>query len=585
MSEKQSLYTKYRPQNFDQVIGQKVAKDILINSIELNKINHAYLFYGIRGTGKTTLARIFAKAINCTNKQGHNPCNECELCKSINNSSAFDVIEIDAASNNGVDEIRTIKDNSMYLTTEAEYKVYIIDEVHMLSKQAFNALLKTLEEPPKNTIFLLATTEMQKIPQTVLSRTLIVNLEVMSDEDIKKGLKVVVEGENIEYDEESLDYLVMVASGSLRDAISALETTLLYNQTLSVDNTIQSLGLIKSEIVREYLQNDIMGLLKEIEHTDKEPKKLSFIILKEIMVLISQGNTEYIDFLNNLIRNLNTIKDPALLKVALKACILEFNVSRGTIGTKAPENSKNVSHETPTSPEGVENNAVEPKSEHVDQSEPQNNTNVDNNLDTNTNENTQKEHENVENSVENQPKEITAELLIKNVENEEYKESSIGLQVITDYVDANTYVYIMKANNSDLFKLAKDRWKFINNYIINKEYGEYAMLLAKTEPLAISNKTIIVGFKDKTQINEFKRHSLTPKLLEFIREIMSDFRFILPIDEENWAKLMIYKDKIDNDTELTDIKLDFADFVENKELIKRDKLEDLFGKENVTHEQ
>lgn len=321
-TEKKSLYNKYRPKTFDEVIGQSIAKIILINSIKMNKINHAYLFYGIRGIGKTTLARIFSRAINCENSNNYNPCNKCSICVSIENGTLFDVLEIDAASNNGVDEIREIKDNTNYLTTRAKYKVFIIDEVHMLSKAAFNALLKMLEEPPKNTIFLLATTEMNKIPQTVLSRVVILNLESLSNNDIYDGLRGILANEKISYNDEALEYIIKVSGGSLRDAISNLEAILLYNNHLSVENVISALKLIKKDDIVWMLNNDIFALINEIEKPDKDPNKILLIIFDELIDMIKKGRNDYINILNLLLSHLNTIKDPSLLKVAIKTSLL-----------------------------------------------------------------------------------------------------------------------------------------------------------------------------------------------------------------------------------------------------------------------
>ena len=274
-----SFYKKYRPQIFDEVIGQNVAKKILINSIKENKINHAYLFYGVRGTGKTTLARIFSKSLNCKNiDDKFNPCNKCNACKEISNSSSLDVIEIDAASNNGVSEIRTINENVNYSTTSLKYKIYIIDEVHMLSKSAFNALLKTLEEPPENTIFLLATTEINRIPETILSRTIIINLNLLSEEEISKHLIQILKKEKVSFEQEGIKYISIIAGGSLRDAISFMETVLLFAKDLTQKNVLEVLGLVsfddldaifnKNKEMKDFFTNDKIDYknVEEEEH-------------------------------------------------------------------------------------------------------------------------------------------------------------------------------------------------------------------------------------------------------------------------------------------------------------------------------
>lgn len=576
MNNKQSLYTKYRPSNFNQVIGQNVAKDILINSIAKNKINHAYLFYGIRGTGKTTLARIFAKAINCSNLENNNPCDNCDSCVSITNGSAFDVIEIDAASNNGVDEIRTIKENTSYLTTSANYKVYIIDEVHMLTKAAFNALLKTLEEPPKNTIFLLATTEMQKIPQTVLSRTVIINLEVMSDEDIKEGLKVVCDGEGINYDEESLDYIVMVAGGSLRDGISALETTLLYNEELSVENTINALGLIKRSEIERMITNNVTELIDNIDKTDKDPRKLSLLILEVLMDLIKSGHTKYVDILNSIINSSNTIKDPSLLKIALKSSFYGVNVSHETL-----KENGSVSRETePIEEIVVENVEIE---ENITLEIPVENTKVKMVKETETPINTESNDTQGDNLIVEKNEEIEKKSDNTIVENKPIiKEDE--LNVITDFADVNNYMYIIKKNDSTELSKATGRWRHVDNYIATIEYKEIVATLVRTQPLAATDKTIIVGFHNESQINEFKRISLTPLYFKFIKEIIGEYKFILPINSDSWSKLMAIKDQTELREIHTDISVNPNDFIISDNESQNNKLTELFGEGNISHE-
>ncbi len=560
-NNKQSLYTKYRPQTFDQVIGQSVAKEILVNSIEKNKINHAYLFYGIRGTGKTTLARIFAKAINCEHKVNNNPCNECHVCKSINNGSSFDVIEIDAASNNGVDEIRTIKENTTFLTTTTNYKVYIIDEVHMLSKAAFNALLKTLEEPPRNTIFLLATTELHKIPQTVLSRTVVINLEVMSDNDIKEGLEVILKGENVNYEPDALDYIVMTSGGSLRDAISDLETTLLYNNELSTNNVLSALGLINKDDIRDMIINDVEKLINSIDQTDKDPRKLSLIILEVIMHLIRNGETKYVNVLNEIINAVNTIKDPLLLKISLKSIFYSVNVSRETL-----VESSVVSRETlPNTPvlQEVNVESVEKDTQ---------------NQEINTINETNKENEIVEKQEENST--ISVDNKIENPPKIDKNE----LNIVTDYVNVNNYMYIIKNNNPEITNKVVNRWKYKDSYVSRLEYKNIMAALMSTEPLATTEKCIIVGFRDETLINEYKRLSLSQEYFDFIKELIGEYMFILPVNEQTWSKLRSSRDTFTLNENDTDINLKPEDFMHSKTQETIIKATSLFGEGNIDHE-
>lgn len=230
----QALYRKYRSQTFGEMVGQKVISTTLRQAVESGKISHAYLFSGPRGTGKTSAAKIFAKAMNCPNQVGGEPCNHCDICRDITNGSLEDVIEIDAASNNGVDEIREIRDKSTYAPSRATYKVYIIDEVHMLSTGAFNALLKTLEEPTENVVFILATTELHKIPATILSRVQRFEFKSIKQGAIKEHLASILEKEGLTFDDEALTIISRRAEGGMRDALSILDQAL----SLSADNNV-----------------------------------------------------------------------------------------------------------------------------------------------------------------------------------------------------------------------------------------------------------------------------------------------------------------------------------------------------------
>lgn len=230
----QALYRKYRSQTFDEMVGQSVISTTLKQAVESGKISHAYLFSGPRGTGKTSAAKIFAKAMNCPNQVDGEPCNQCDICRDITNGSLEDVIEIDAASNNGVDEIRDIRDKSTYAPSRATYKVYIIDEVHMLSTGAFNALLKTLEEPTENVVFILATTELHKIPATILSRVQRFEFKTIKQKAIREHLAWVLDKEGIAYEVDALNLIARRAEGGMRDALSILDQAL----SLSPDDQV-----------------------------------------------------------------------------------------------------------------------------------------------------------------------------------------------------------------------------------------------------------------------------------------------------------------------------------------------------------
>ncbi len=243
--EYQALYRQFRPSVFEDMIGQEHIVTALVNQIKTGKTAHAYLFCGTRGTGKTTTARILSRAVNCENPNGADPCNECETCLSINNGSSVDVIEIDAASNTGVDNIRQIREEVAYPPVLAKYKVYIIDEVHMLSEGAFNALLKTLEEPPEHVIFILATTEYHKIPATILSRCQRFDFRRITSKEIQERLKFVCDSSDTEIDDDALSVISYAADGSMRDGLSILDKCISFtNERITADKVSKILGIV-----------------------------------------------------------------------------------------------------------------------------------------------------------------------------------------------------------------------------------------------------------------------------------------------------------------------------------------------------
>lgn len=246
-----ALYRKYRSQNFDEIVGQKHIITSLTNQIKNNQVGHAYLFTGTRGTGKTSIAKIFAKAINCPHSHNGNPCNKCEICESITNGTNVDILEIDAASNNRVDEIRELREKVKYPPVTCKYKVYIIDEVHMLTDSAFNALLKTLEEPPAYVVFILATTEVQKLPATILSRCLRFDFKLLTDEQLEAHLKYVFDDSKIKYESDALALLAKLGCGSVRDTLSIADMCVAYsNRNVTYATVIEAVGMTDRQTLK-----------------------------------------------------------------------------------------------------------------------------------------------------------------------------------------------------------------------------------------------------------------------------------------------------------------------------------------------
>lgn len=310
----QALYRKYRSQTFSQLVGQEVVAKTLKQAVEQEKISHAYLFSGPRGTGKTSVAKIFAKAMNCPNQVGGEPCNNCYICQAVTNGSLEDVIEMDAASNNGVDEIRDIRDKSTYAPSVARYKVYIIDEVHMLSTGAFNALLKTLEEPTPNVVFILATTELHKIPATILSRVQRFEFKSIKTQDIRDHIFHILEREGIDYESEAVEIIARRAEGGMRDALSILDQALSLTQEARLTTAVSEeiTGTISLSALDDYVvalaQKDVTRALENLDLIFDNGKSMTRFVtdllqyLRDILIVQTGGeNTHHSQvFKNNL---------------------------------------------------------------------------------------------------------------------------------------------------------------------------------------------------------------------------------------------------------------------------------------------
>ena len=318
-----ALYRKFRPAEFEDVKGQDHIITTLQNQIRADRIGHAYLFCGTRGTGKTTVAKIFAKAVNCEHPVNGSPCGECAMCRSIAAGTSMNVIEIDAASNNGVDNIREIREEVAYRPTEGRYKVYIIDEVHMLSTGAFNALLKTLEEPPEYVIFILATTEANRIPVTIKSRCQHYEFRRISIGTITDRMKELMAAEQVEVEEKALRYIAKAADGSMRDALSILDQCIAFymGQKLTYDNVLEVLGAVDTDVfsrlLRRVLDRDVAGVLDIVDDLVMQGRELTQLAvdftwyLRNLLLVKTSDNIE--DVLDVSAENMARLKEEAQL--------------------------------------------------------------------------------------------------------------------------------------------------------------------------------------------------------------------------------------------------------------------------------
>lgn len=326
-----ALYRRYRPSTFDGLIGQNHIVKTLVNQIESNRLGHAYLFTGTRGTGKTSAAKIFAKAINCLSPINGSPCGKCESCKALSDPSNIDVIEIDAASNNGVNEIRELREKVQYPPVSVKYKVYIVDEVHMLTGAAFNALLKTLEEPPTHAVFILATTEVHKIPATILSRCMRFDFRLIATEKIAKLIGEIYDEQGKLYDKEAIFAIAKAGEGSIRDALSIADTAISYGSgKLCYDDVMEILGSTNSDLILEFISNllsgnsgEVLGIIDKLVSLGKSMGILTkdvTAVIRDLLVCKTCPNANAIlgipeNKFNSYVELANNVSEQRLLRV------------------------------------------------------------------------------------------------------------------------------------------------------------------------------------------------------------------------------------------------------------------------------
>ncbi len=510
----QTLYRKYRPKTFELVYGQDVIVKTLKNVIKNDKLSHAYLFTGPRGTGKTSSAKLFAKAINCSNNKDGDACNECENCKSFNNNSNPDIIEIDAASNNGVDEIREIKNKVSLVPSMSKYKVYIIDEVHMLSIGAFNALLKTLEEPPEYIIFILATTEPQKIPATIISRCQRFDFKSISHDKMKQCLENIISKENISIDDGAIEEIINNSKGGMRDAIGLLDQASAFCNNNITANDIEELsGNISIKQIRTFLSNIMQkeyNVIFDLISNYSSNGKDFALICEKIINYIREGilykkkiNTDKIlDEDKNIFDKLSDTDLYDLIDYLSDTLVkvknsyqkeLTFEVQMIQMIDKIFNKESNVSRETSINEIKTENINV-PRETSINEMKVEN---------TNVSRETLK--------IENKTDSVIEELKNVRINN------------------------ILKNATKQNITFIKDLWPNINEYLINEKYKMVAGMLVNATPVAASKKGIIITLPLESSISRIEKEYDNSK--ELLNEIYNENYKVVYISEQYWKKV------------------------------------------------
>ncbi len=568
-----ALYRKYRPKELDEVVGQSEIKKILASSVNNGTITHAYLFSGPRGTGKTTMAKILAKMVNCLNPVDGNACNKCENCLNILNSN--DVIEIDAASNNGVDEIRELREKANLVPNFAKYKIYIIDEVHMLTTQAFNALLKTLEEPPKHVIFILATTEYYKIPLTITSRCQKFQFNKICNEDIVKQLKKIANLENILIEDDALEEIAKISDGGMRDSINFLDQLRSFtNEKITVDNVYDVCGYVtNSEFIKLFTairNNDDEVMTEFFEMMDESGKNYSkflegiLSVIKDVVLFNKNVNNKYIKNDLNFIKNINDLFSYSELLLIIEyvnnlidklkyssrqsiIVITNFLLLMYNLNKKAEISDVNIK---------IDKSDVSDTDKYDTAFQF---TSTEDNIDSDFTDNSNNSENNI--SVE---------------DNNNGLEDAINFKEI---IINNAFAVANKEVKNNLQQLAS---KF-NEYLTDKKYKVAASTLIDTQIEVAGNGYIIFSAKSEAIVD--KVHDKYKNCQEFINFVFGDeYKFVV-LTYDEWCSLRdVYVKDFKNGKKyvlkpLDDIKEDESTSLKKESVV--DKLFDLVGEENI----
>ncbi len=563
----QALYRKYRPKNFDDVVGQEVIIKTLTNAIKNDKVSHAYLFTGPRGTGKTSIAKIYAKILNCENLKDLIPCEKCISCTQINNNQNIDVIEIDAASNNGVDEIREIRNKIGLVPSNSKYKIYIIDEVHMLTNQAFNALLKTLEEPPSHIIFIFATTEPHKIPRTILSRCQKFDFKKISNQHIVDRLKHIAEIENIKITEEALNEIAVLADGGLRDSIGMLDQAVSYsNDEITLKDIHDINGTLDKEEIRQFLQDiftkNMVSLLEKIEVWEEQGKNIvkitqelidefkNILLYKNVPEFFSTdkeyyeqvkdtvNNTQIYRYIQALSELIGNMKNSSNNKILLEIEIIKMMDEEEILPPKEEKTSvKQVTEES------------EPifRKEQIDEKQ----TKIE----------TEEKKE--------KPKKTTSK---QNVDTNSFlsKEAQEQLNELKKIRINNSLISVSQKNRNQF----KEKMEELKELLMDPDYSKIISLLFDGDLKAISDKNIIFAYQTPLLAEAFNLELVA--LEKIFEEKFHEKYALIAVDLEEWNQIKTEYNKKKNSYQYLEETVSLNDIFAKKEQSLNNSIDDLF---------